>query len=104
MAHDSDDEVERKTNRLKNFRAVATRFDKRAHIFHGTVTVAVIRLWLRPQCDVRSERLGVRVVVAQIPEYAFVGSPDIPRGAVELGQNHNQFVPGEPTCFGVDQL
>jgi transposase len=42
-------EVERTINRLKNFRAVATRFDKRAYVFHGTVTVAAIRLWLRPQ-------------------------------------------------------
>lgn len=41
-------EVERTINRLKNFRAVATRFDKRAYVFHGTVTVAAIRLWLRP--------------------------------------------------------
>ncbi|MEV0977833.1 hypothetical protein [Streptomyces sp. NPDC049915] len=28
--------------------AVATRFDKRACVFHGTVTLASIRLWLRP--------------------------------------------------------
>ncbi|MFM9700347.1 IS5 family transposase [Streptomyces europaeiscabiei] len=42
-------EVERTINRLKNFRAVATRFDKRAYVFHGTVTVAAIRLGLRPQ-------------------------------------------------------
>lgn len=41
-------EVERTINALKNFRAVATRFDRRAYIFHGTVTVASIRLWLRP--------------------------------------------------------
>ncbi|MFF2231234.1 IS5 family transposase [Streptomyces anulatus] len=40
-------EVERMINGLKNSRAVATRFDKRAYIFHGTVTVASIRLWLR---------------------------------------------------------
>ncbi|THA99006.1 IS5 family transposase [Streptomyces sp. LRa12] len=40
-------EVERTINRLKSFRAVATRFDKRAYVFHGTVTVAAIRLWLR---------------------------------------------------------
>lgn len=40
-------EVERTINRLKNFRAVATRYDKRAPIFHGTVTVAAIWLWLR---------------------------------------------------------
>ncbi|MGW6876130.1 IS5 family transposase [Streptomyces xanthophaeus] len=41
-------EVERTINRLKTFRAVATRYDKRAYVFHGTVTVAAIRLWLRP--------------------------------------------------------
>ncbi|WP_096215222.1 IS5 family transposase [Streptomyces sp. 2323.1] len=40
-------EVERTINALKNFRAVATRFDKRAYVFHGTVVVASIRLWLR---------------------------------------------------------
>ncbi|MEU9221047.1 IS5 family transposase [Streptomyces sp. NPDC048376] len=37
-------EVERTINRLKSFRAVATRFAKRAYVFHGTVTVAAIRL------------------------------------------------------------
>ncbi|GLW03088.1 hypothetical protein Slala05_67180 [Streptomyces lavendulae subsp. lavendulae] len=41
-------EGERTINRLKNSRAVATRYDKRAYVFHGTVTVAAIRLWLRP--------------------------------------------------------
>ncbi|NGO11303.1 IS5 family transposase [Streptomyces sp. HC44] len=41
-------EVERTINGLKNSRAVATRYDKRAYVFHGTVTVASIRLWLRP--------------------------------------------------------
>lgn len=40
-------EVERTINRLKNSRAVATRHDKRAHVFHGTVTAAAVRLWLR---------------------------------------------------------
>ncbi len=42
-------EVERTINRLKNFRAVATPFDKRAYVFHGTVSVPAIRLWLRPE-------------------------------------------------------
>ncbi|CAM5702892.1 hypothetical protein GCM10010256_51020 [Streptomyces coeruleorubidus] len=41
-------EVERTINRLKSFRAVATRYDKRAYVFHGTVTIAAIRLWLHP--------------------------------------------------------
>jgi hypothetical protein len=36
------------TRRLTNFRAVATRYDKRAYVFHGTVTVAAIRLRPRP--------------------------------------------------------
>lgn len=40
-------EVERTINRLKSFRALATRYDKRAYVFHGTVTGASIRLWLR---------------------------------------------------------
>lgn len=40
-------EVERTINRLKDFRAVATGYDKRACVFHGTVTVAAIWLWLR---------------------------------------------------------
>ncbi|MFF4219465.1 IS5 family transposase [Streptomyces nondiastaticus] len=40
-------EVERTVNVLKGFRAVATRYDERAYIFQGTVTLAAIRLWLR---------------------------------------------------------
>lgn len=39
--------VERTINALKHFRAVATRFDKRAYAFSGTVTVIAIRLRLR---------------------------------------------------------
>lgn len=40
-------EVERTINELKGCRAVATRFDKRAYVFHGTVAVAALWLWLR---------------------------------------------------------
>ncbi|GHF27982.1 IS5 family transposase [Streptomyces mashuensis] len=37
--------VERAINKLKGFRTVATRYDKRGHAFPGTVTFAII--WLR---------------------------------------------------------
>jgi transposase len=39
--------VERCFSKLKQFRAVATRYDKREHIYRGTVDVASIRIWLR---------------------------------------------------------
>jgi transposase len=38
--------VERAINRLKDFRAVATRYDKRGHHFFTAVLVATIVLWL----------------------------------------------------------
>ncbi|WP_408058142.1 IS5 family transposase [Streptomyces clavifer] len=41
-------EVERCINALKGSRAVATRYDKRAYVFHGTATLAALPLWLRP--------------------------------------------------------
>ncbi|REK87694.1 hypothetical protein DY245_25410 [Streptomyces inhibens] len=45
--HKRRNEVERTISALKGFRAVATRFDKRGYVFHGAVTVAAVRLWLR---------------------------------------------------------
>ena len=39
--------VERCFSKLKQFRAVATRYDKRECIYQGTVDVASIRIWLR---------------------------------------------------------
>jgi transposase len=39
--------VERCFNKLKSFRAVATRHDKRERIYQGTIDVASIRIWLR---------------------------------------------------------
>lgn len=44
--------IERTINQLKNFRAVATRFGKRAYVFHGTVTVAEMN------CRTRSTRVS----------------------------------------------
>lgn len=38
--------VERTFNRLKAFRAVATRYDKRDYVYRGTVDIASIKLWL----------------------------------------------------------
>jgi hypothetical protein len=34
-------------SKLRQHRAVATRFDKRDFVYRGTVDVAVIRIWLR---------------------------------------------------------
>lgn len=39
--------VERAINKLKGFRAVATRYDKRDYVFRGTIDVASIKIWLR---------------------------------------------------------
>ncbi|PNE39467.1 transposase [Streptomyces noursei] len=39
--------IERAINKLKHFRAVATRYDKRGYVFLGTVTAAALLIWLR---------------------------------------------------------
>jgi transposase len=39
--------VERAINRIKQARAVATRYDKRGYVFLGTTTVAALIIWLR---------------------------------------------------------
>ena len=39
--------TERAHNRLKAFRAVAMRTDKREFVYNGTIDVASIRIWLR---------------------------------------------------------
>jgi transposase len=39
--------AERAFNKLKEFRAVATRTDKREFIYQGTIDIASIKIWLR---------------------------------------------------------
>lgn len=39
--------VERAINKLKQARAVATRYDKRRYVYLGTATVAALTIWLR---------------------------------------------------------
>ncbi|WP_445047559.1 IS5 family transposase [Streptomyces drozdowiczii] len=39
--------VEWAINRMKQFRAVATRYDKRGYVFLGTATAAAVAIWLR---------------------------------------------------------
>ena len=39
--------VERGFSKLKQFRAVATRYDKRDYMYQATIDVAPIRIWLR---------------------------------------------------------
>ncbi|WP_415924789.1 IS5 family transposase [Streptomyces sp. AK08-01B] len=39
--------IERAINKLKQARAVGTRYDKRGYIFLGTATVAALMIWLR---------------------------------------------------------
>jgi transposase len=50
--------VERCFSKLKQFRAVATRYDKRERIYQGTVDIASIRIWLPDPFHDRRDRRG----------------------------------------------
>ena len=39
--------VERCINKLKAFRGIATRYDKRAHMYEAAVDIVSIKIWLR---------------------------------------------------------
>ena len=43
--------VERAINRLRGYRAVATRYDNREFVYKGTIDVASIGIWLRKPAD-----------------------------------------------------
>lgn len=45
--HKKRDTVERAINKLKQFRAVATRYDKRGYVYLCTATAAALVIWLR---------------------------------------------------------
>jgi transposase len=45
-AYRERNQIERLINRFKQFRAIATRYDKLAVRFHATITIAAIVLWL----------------------------------------------------------
>jgi transposase len=46
VAYKGRNVVERAINRLKDFRAVATRYEKRGHNFLAALIVATIMVWL----------------------------------------------------------
>jgi hypothetical protein len=53
--------VERAFGKLRQHRAVATRFDKRDFVWRGTVDVASIKIWLRdpvPRLNPRGQPAG----------------------------------------------
>jgi hypothetical protein len=49
--------VERCFSKLKQFRAVATRYDKRDFMYQATVDVASIRIWLRDPVPRSTQRV-----------------------------------------------
>ena len=48
--------VERAINKLKAFRGVATRYDKRDYMYQATIDVATIKIWLRDLANTHPPR------------------------------------------------
>jgi transposase len=46
VAYKQRNTVERAIGKLRQHRAIATRFDKRDYVWRGTIDVASIRIWL----------------------------------------------------------
>lgn len=61
--------TERAFNRLRGYRSVATRYDKREFVYRGTIDVASIGIWLRhpPENDPRDTPLVTREVRHSYP-------------------------------------
>jgi len=55
IQHRRRNAVERCVNKWKQFRAVATRYDKRDYISNGTLAVTAIAVWLRDTVQEPSE-------------------------------------------------
>jgi len=45
-AYRERNQIERTINRLKQYRAIATRYEKLAETYHALITIAAIQLWL----------------------------------------------------------
>ncbi|GAA4264361.1 hypothetical protein GCM10022255_117290 [Dactylosporangium darangshiense] len=55
--------VERAVSKLKQFRAVATRYDKRAFMYLAAIDIATIKIWLRDlAADLRETARAPKVV------------------------------------------
>ncbi len=81
--------VERTINRLKGFRALATRYEKRAYIYLGTVTLAALVIWLRARSEKQCLGSGARygrprlVQLADRCRVVTVWPPGRPAGRLE---------------------